>query len=101
MAGGWWKWLRSAAFPIMSTGAANCGFRRRSWWVAGCGWLAVPDLERRAIRLVGLENGRLIDVGRCALAAPLDKALQVVTPGELRVVQPQGKAVVIARDCTP
>lgn len=63
--------------------------------------LAVPGLERRATRLIGLENGRLVDVGRCALAARLSEALQVVSPGELRVIQPEGRALVIRRDCTP
>lgn len=38
---------------------------------AGGTSLLVPDNTRRVLRLIALRNGRLVEVGRCALAAPV------------------------------
>lgn len=42
--------------------------------------LLVPDTTRTRLRVIALQDGRLVETGRCALPAPIIGALQVVSP---------------------
>lgn len=48
--------------------------------LAGTMRLLVPDAARLQLRVVGLEAGRLVEVGRCALPAPVTGAMRAIPP---------------------
>lgn len=67
--------------------------------VAGRMRLLVPDAARLALRIVTLENGRLVETGRCALAAPVTNAIRLISPREVAIGQGAGRQVIVPGDC--
>ncbi len=61
--------------------------------------LLVPDATRRQLRIVGLENGRLVDIGRCPLSSPLTGAMTVISPSEVSVGQRTGRQMIAPGVC--
>lgn len=62
--------------------------------------LLVPDATRLRLRIVRLENGRLVETGRCALPAPVTGAMVVVSPSEVSVGLLSGRQVIVPNDCS-
>lgn len=67
--------------------------------IAGKTRLIVPDIIRRHLRIVGLEAGRLIEVGRCALPAPVSGAIRAVSPAEISVELSSGRQTIVLDRC--
>ena len=67
--------------------------------IAGRTRLLVPDATRLRLRLVALEGGRLVEVGRCALPAPVTGAISVVSPSEVSVGLASGRLTIVLDDC--
>ncbi len=67
--------------------------------LAGRMRLLVPDATRRHLRIIALEEGRLVETGRCALPAPVIGATQVVPPSAVSVGLTTGRYAVILDDC--
>jgi hypothetical protein len=67
--------------------------------VGGRMYLLVPDTARLLLRVVALEGGRLVEVRRCALPAPLTGALRVVAPSEVAVDLRSGPRSIVWSDC--
>jgi hypothetical protein len=67
--------------------------------VAGRMRLLVPDATRRYLRITALEGGRLVEVGRCALPAPVIDATRVVSPSAVSVGLTTGRHAVSLDDC--
>lgn len=53
--------------------------------LAGRMHLLVPDAARRYLRIAALQHGRLVEVGRCDLPAPVIGAIEVVSLSEVSV----------------
>lgn len=68
--------------------------------IAGKMRLLVPDAARVQLRVVGLENGRLVEVGRCPLASPVTGAMKVISPADVSVGLLSGRQVIVPSDCT-
>ena len=67
--------------------------------IAGQARLLVPDADRRELRVVGLERGRLVEIGRCRLPAPVTGPLRVISPSEISVGLRSGSTVFDPRNC--
>ena len=67
--------------------------------IAGKMRLLVPDSTRRFLRIVGLEIGRLVELGRCALPAPVIGAISAVSPIEISVGLSTGRQTILLKDC--
>ena len=67
--------------------------------VAGQTHLLVPDTRREQLRIIALEQGRLVEVGRCALATPLVGAIQAHSPGVVWVGLQAGRTLVTPANC--
>lgn len=67
--------------------------------IAGKMRLLVPDSTRRYLRIAGLEAGRLVELGRCALPAPLIGAISAVSPTEISVALSTGRQTIRLKDC--
>lgn len=63
--------------------------------------LLVPDATRMHLRVIALQGGHLVDVGRCDLPAPVTGAVRVVSPGEVSVGLGTGRQTVILANCLP
>ena len=61
--------------------------------------LLVPDATRVHLRIAALEGGRLVEVGRCALPAPVTGAIKVVSPAEVSVGFATGRQIIVVADC--
>lgn len=61
--------------------------------------LLVPDATRLHLRITGLEGDRLVEVGRCALPAPVTGAIRVVSPSEVSVGLATGRRTIVLDDC--
>ena len=61
--------------------------------------LLVPDTTRRYLRIAGLEAGHLVELGRCALPAPLIGAISAVSPTEISVGLSTGRQTILLKDC--
>ena len=61
--------------------------------------LLVPDAARRSLRIVTLQQGRLIEVGRCALAAPVVGEIKLISPDEAWIGLATGAARIKLGDC--
>lgn len=61
--------------------------------------LLVPDASRRQLRIVALEDNRLVETGRCALPAPVTGAVTVTSSAEVTVGLLTGRHVVAPRNC--
>lgn len=53
--------------------------------VAGRMVLVVPDYARRRLRLIAFTDGRLVEVGSCALDEPLESALKPLIDGWIEI----------------
>lgn len=67
--------------------------------VAGKIRLLVPDTTRVQLRVIGLENGRLVQTGRCALSAPITGEIRMISPSEVSVGLLSGREVVVPGNC--
>ena len=63
--------------------------------------LVVPDAARGALRVVGMEDGRLVEVARCPLQAPLAGPLVRLSGSTLAIERPGGRELVVPADCPP
>ncbi len=67
--------------------------------IAGRMRLLVPDETRRRLRIMALEDRHLVEVGACALPAPMDGALAPLGPERVSVGIAAGREVLLLRDC--
>lgn len=61
--------------------------------------LLVPDTTRMRLRVIALQDGRLVETGRCALPAPILGALQVVSPTLVSVGLASTRQVISLETC--
>jgi hypothetical protein len=61
--------------------------------------LLVPDAARQALRIAALEGGKLVEVGRCAVPAPVTDAIKVISPSVVSVGLVTGRRNVVLADC--
>lgn len=61
--------------------------------------LLVPDTARLNLRVIALEGGRLFEVRRCALPAPLTGAIRVIAPSVISVDLRSGPQSIMLNDC--
>lgn len=61
--------------------------------------LLVPDAARLNLRIIALVLGRLVEVGRCALPAPVTDAIKVISPSVVSVGLATGQRNVVLEDC--
>lgn len=67
--------------------------------IAGRMRLLVPDARRLNLRIIALEGGRLVEIGRCALSTPITGSLRLVTPHEVSVGMASGRQVIATNEC--
>jgi len=67
--------------------------------VAGKTRLLVPDSTRLQLRIVGLENDRLVETGRCQLLSPVTGATRVISPSEISLDLLSGRKLIVPNDC--
>ncbi|MBE0627774.1 MAG: VCBS repeat-containing protein [Burkholderiales bacterium] len=67
--------------------------------IAGRMRLLVPDATRLQLRIIALEGGRLVEIGRCDLSAPVTGPIEPLSPGRFAVGLASGRQVVAAQDC--
>ena len=61
--------------------------------------LLVPDAARRSLRIVTLQQGRLVAAGRCALATPVVGEIKLISPDEALIGLATGPARIKLADC--
>ncbi len=61
--------------------------------------LVMPDATRMQLRIIALLHGRLVETGRCALAAPVAGAVEILSVHEVRVALASGPKVLVLGDC--
>jgi hypothetical protein len=61
--------------------------------------LLVPDAGRRRLRLVALANGRLVELGGCALDAPLNSAIKPLSDGRIEIRGPMQPLIIDLKKC--
>jgi hypothetical protein len=61
--------------------------------------LLVPDATRLQLRVIALEGASLLEVGRCAVSAPVTGPISVISPSEVSVGLPSGRPVIVPDDC--
>ena len=61
--------------------------------------LLVPDARREQLRIIAFEQGRLVEVGRCALASPVVGAILGVSSREITVGLRSGRTLMTPGDC--
>lgn len=61
--------------------------------------LLVPDNSRTQLRVIDFNSGRLAEVGRCALPAPVTGAIKPLVGSEVSLGLATGKHVVVSNDC--
>ncbi|MDH5540276.1 MAG: hypothetical protein OEY03_12805 [Rhizobacter sp.] len=67
--------------------------------MAGRMRLLVPDTSRRQLRIIGLEDGRLVETGRCLLAAPVTGAIKLNSAIEISIGLASGRTMVAPLGC--
>lgn len=67
--------------------------------IGGRARLLVPDATRANLRITALEGGQLVEVGRCALPAPVTDAVKVISPSVVSVGLATGRRNVVLDDC--
>lgn len=67
--------------------------------LAGRMQLLVPDADRRSLRIVALEGGRLIETGRCDLPAPVIGPIEARSAREISVGMSSGPRRIVPADC--
>lgn len=68
--------------------------------IAGKIRLLVPDATRVHLRVIGFEDGRLVETGRCALSAPITGEIRMISPSKVSVGLLSGRKVIDPSDCT-
>jgi hypothetical protein len=63
--------------------------------------LVVPDLTRRVLRLIALQEGRLAETSRCLLETPITGQLRLQAPALLRMFTAGGPMTIDISACTP
>jgi len=71
----------------------------QAFYMGGKVRLLVPDTTRTELRVVGLENSRLVEVGRCTLPAPITAGMQNVSPTQVSVGLRSGRRTLSPADC--
>jgi hypothetical protein len=61
--------------------------------------LLVPDVTRTQLRVVGLENGRLVEIGRCALSSPITGAIRMISAGQVSLGLATGRKPLAPAAC--
>ena len=61
--------------------------------------LLVPDATRTRLRIVAMQQGRLVEVGRCALDSPVVGEVKPISPDEVWLRLASGPARVKLADC--
>lgn len=61
--------------------------------------LLVPDARREQLRIIAFEQGRLVEVGRCALASPIVGAIQSVSAREVTLGLRGGRVLITPANC--
>ncbi len=67
--------------------------------IAGRIRMLVPDATRLHLRIIALDNGRLVETARCALSAPVTGVIQAISPREISVGTQAGQQVIVPGDC--
>ena len=67
--------------------------------IAGKTRLLVPDSTRLQLRIVGLENGRLVETGRCPLPSPVTGATRAISPSEVSLGLFAGRQLITPSQC--
>ena len=67
--------------------------------IAGRTYLMVPDTTRLQLRIIALENDRLVEAGRCALSAPITGPVTTMAPHKISVVTLSGRQVIVPDAC--
>ncbi len=67
--------------------------------IAGKTRLLVPDSTRLQLRIIGLENGRLVEIGRCPLLSPVIGAMRAISPSEVSLGLLSGRKLIVPNDC--
>ena len=67
--------------------------------VSGRTRLLVPDAARLNLRIIALEPGRLVEVGRCALPAPVTDTIKLISPSVVSAGLATGQRNVVLEDC--
>ena len=67
--------------------------------IAGRTYLLVPDTTRLHLKIIALENDRLVEAGDCVLPAPITGAIKPISSREMSVVTAIGQQVIIPGDC--
>ena len=86
-------------FSNHAYGSAELGLSTPMPW-AGKMRLLVPDAARVQLRVMGLEGGRLIELGRCTLPGRVTGPVKVHSPTEVSVALGSGTRVLAMKDCT-
>ncbi|MBE0621274.1 MAG: VCBS repeat-containing protein [Burkholderiales bacterium] len=61
--------------------------------------LLVPDAARRKLRIIALEGGKVVEIGRCALSAPITGAIKLLSPREISVGLSSSRPVIAVGNC--
>ncbi len=67
--------------------------------IAGHMRLLVPDASRTHLRIIAMEKNRLVEVGRCALGAPIVGAIKLVSSQEISVGLQNGQMTLNPSRC--
>lgn len=67
--------------------------------IAGRMSILVPDATRLYLRIIALESDRLVEIGRCALSAPITGAIRPISPREISVGTRAGQQVIVPGEC--
>lgn len=67
--------------------------------IAGRTRLLVPDTTRMRLRVIALDDGRLVETGRCALSAPIIGAIQPVSSTRISIGLASGRRVISLDAC--
>jgi hypothetical protein len=59
----------------------------------------VPDNSRRQLRIVEFTSGRLMEIGRCALPAPVTGAIKPLSDSEVSLSLATGNYLVVSNGC--
>lgn len=67
--------------------------------VEGRMMLVVPDATRRHLRLVAFADGRLVELGDCAMDLPLNSALKPLDDGRIEIAGPSQALIIDLKKC--
>lgn len=67
--------------------------------IAGRMQLLVPDTTRRRLRIIALQDDRLVETGQCALTEPLTSAITLTSASAVPVGSPSARQLIVPKDC--